>query len=190
MATPWSSCDAETYVTFSNPAGAAAAASATAYTAALLTVLGDRDPIEVLDQLIPWLTARVSSLDDATLRRPETPGKWSVMEVIQHLADSDLVFGYRLRMMVTEDRPAIPGYNQDAWARTFRYRDVPLASALDQLRGQRIANIAVLRGLTPAQLAREGLHSERGAESAGFLLRLMAAHDLVHRRQIDRILDV
>jgi hypothetical protein len=44
--------------------------------------------------------------------------------------------------------------------------------------------------LTPAQLAREGLHSERGAESAGFLLRLMAAHDLVHRRQIDRILDV
>jgi uncharacterized damage-inducible protein DinB len=190
MATPWSSCNAGSFVTFSNPAGAAAAASATAYTTALLTVLGDRDPIEVLEQLLPWLTARVSSLDDATLRRPEMPGKWSVMEVIQHLADSDLVFGYRLRMMVTEDRPAIPGYDQDAWARTFRYRDVPLATALDQLRGQRIANIAVLRGLTPAQLAREGLHSERGAESAGFLLRLMAAHDLVHRRQIDRILDV
>jgi hypothetical protein len=67
---------------------------------------------------------------------------------------------------------------------------VPLDTALDQLRGMRAANLGVLRGLAPAQLERVGLHSERGPESVAFLLRLMAAHDLVHRRQIDRILDV
>jgi hypothetical protein len=108
--------------------------------------------------------------------------------VIQHLADSDLVFGYRLRMILTEDNPPLQGYDQDAWALACRYRDVDLDTALEQLRGLRAANSYVLRGLSPAQLGRVGLHSERGAESAGFLLRLMGAHDLVHRRQIDRIL--
>jgi hypothetical protein len=175
-------------MTFSNPAGPAAAASASTYTRALLDVLGHRDPIEVLGELIPWLAERARSLDDRALRRQEAPGKWSVIEVIQHLADSDLVFGYRLRMILTEDSPLLQGYDQDAWARTFRYRDVKLDAALDQLGGVRAATLHVLRGLSPAQLERVGLHSERGPESAGFLLRLMGAHDLVHRRQIDRIL--
>ena len=175
-------------VTFSNPAGAAAAATATTYVRALLEVLGSRDPVEVLDQLLPWLSERIRGLDDSTLRRLEAPGKWSVIEVIQHLADSDLVFSYRLKMMLTEDRPAIQGYDQDRWAGVLRYREVPLELALDQLRGVRAANLHVLRALSPSQLERVGLHTERGPESAGFLLRLMGGHDLVHRRQIDRIL--
>jgi hypothetical protein len=60
--------------------------------------------------------------------------------------------------------------------------------ALAQLRGLRIPNLRLWRALSPEQLDRVGLHSERGPESAGQILRLMAAHDLVHRRQIDRIL--
>lgn len=175
-------------MTFSNPAGVAAAAGASSYTRALLDVLGHRDPLEVLGELIPWLAERTGGLDDHTLRREESPGKWSVIEVIQHLADSDLVFGYRLRMILTEDSPPLQGYDQDAWSRICRYRDVKLGTALDQLRGLRAANFHVLRGLSSAELGRPGLHSERGPESAGFLLRLMGAHDLVHRRQIDRII--
>lgn len=175
-------------MTFSNPAGAAAAAGASAYTRALLELLGRRDPMEVLGELIPWLVKRTSGLDDRTLRLPEAPGKWSVVQVVQHLADSDLVFGFRLRMILTEERPPLQGYDQDAWARAFRYGEVKLDTALDQLRGLRVGNFHVLRGLSPAQLSRVGLHSERGPESAEFLLRLMGGHDLVHRRQIDRIL--
>ena len=177
-------------MTFSHPAGTAAVAGAAAYTRALLDLLGARDPLEVLSELAPWLGARVSAHDEAALRRPEAPGKWSVVEVIQHLADSDLVFGFRLRMILTEDRPPIQAYDQDAWAGTLRYREVPLDTALEQLRGLRSANLHVLRRLSPEQLGRVGLHSERGAESLEFLLRLMGAHDLVHRRQIDRILNV
>ncbi|HEY8197235.1 MAG TPA: DinB family protein [Gemmatimonadales bacterium] len=175
-------------MTFSNPAGAAAAATATTYVRALLDVLGPRDPIEVLDQLLPWLADRIRGLDDSALRRPEAPGKWSVIEVIQHLADSDLVFSYRLKMMLTEDRPPLQGYDQDRWAGVLHYREVPIEQALNQLRAMRAANLHVLRGLSPSQLERVGLHAERGAESAGFLLQLMGGHDLVHRRQIDRIL--
>ena len=175
-------------MTFSNPAGAAAVAGATAYTRALLDVLGPRDPVDVLGEMIPWLAQRTSGLEDSSIRRLERPGKWSVIEVMQHLADSDLVFGFRLRMILTEDKPPLQGYDQDAWSRTLRYREVDRDMALDQLRSLRAANLSVLGRTSGADLERVGLHSERGPESAGFLLRLMAAHDLVHRRQIDRIL--
>jgi hypothetical protein len=175
-------------MTFSNPAGAAAAATASAYTRALLDVLGNQDPVDVLSELMPWIGERTRTVDGRILRVPESPGKWSVIEVLQHLADSDLVFGFRLRMILTEEKPPIQAYDQDAWARTFKYRDVPLEVVLGQLGSLRAANVHVLRQVSPKQLERVGLHSERGPESAGFLLRLMAGHDLVHRRQMDRIL--
>ena len=174
-------------MTFSNPAGSAAAAAST-YVRALLDLLGPRDPLVVMGKLLPWLGDRARGIPETTLRRPEAPGKWSVIEVIQHLADSDLVTGYRIRMVLSEDRPLLQGYDQDRWAREFRYRDVSLDQALGQLRGLRTANLYLWSELSPSQLERVGLHSERGPESAGFLLQLMAAHDLVHRRQIDRIL--
>jgi hypothetical protein len=174
-------------MTFSNPAGNAPAAAA-GYVRALLDLLGSRDPIEVLGELLPWLEQRIRGVADATLRRPEKQGKWSVIEVVQHLADSDLVAGFRIKMVLSEDRPALQGYDQDRWASEFRYRDVSLSQALDQLHALRTANLDLWKHLTPAQLQRVGLHSERGPESAGHIIRLMAGHDLVHRRQIDRIL--
>jgi uncharacterized damage-inducible protein DinB len=174
-------------VTFSNPAGKATAA-APGYVRALMDLLGPRDPFEVLGELLPWLADRVRGLSETRLRRPEAAGKWSVIEVIQHLADSDLVAGFRTRMVLSEDRPALQGYDQDRWAREFHYRDVSLDQALEQLRGLRAANLHLWRTLSRAQLERVGLHSERGPESVGHILQLMAAHDLVHRRQIDRIL--
>jgi hypothetical protein len=65
---------------------------------------------------------------------------------------------------------------------------MPLDVALGQLRGVRAANLRLWRSLTPAELARVGVHSERGPESLDLLIRMMGAHDLVHRRQIDRVL--
>ena len=174
-------------MTFSNPAGDAVAA-APAYVRALLDLLGAREPLDVLPELLPWLEARLAGIPEERLRRPEAPGKWSVVAILQHLADSEMIYGIRGRMVLAEDRPVIQGFDQDQWARRFRYADSTPALALAQLRGLREANLALWRGLTPADLAREGLHSERGPESMEHMLRLMAAHDLVHRRQIERVL--
>jgi len=174
-------------VTFSNPA-ANAPAAASSYVRALLDLLGSRDPLTTMAELIPWLRGRIGTVPEATLRRPEAPGKWSVLQVVQHLADSELVMGYRIKMILTHDRPPLPGYDQDQWAAEFRYDQVPMEIALGQLRGLREAHLHLWTGLSPVQLERVGLHTERGAESVGHLLRLLAAHDLVHRRQIDRIL--
>ena len=174
-------------MTFSNPA-ANAEAAARSYVTALLDLIGSRDPLGVMAELIPWLTSKIDGVPETRLRKPEKPGKWSALQVIQHLADSDLVMGYRIRMILTQDHPPLPGYDQDQWAREFHYDQVPLTLALDQLRGLRAANLQLWTGLTPAQLHRVGLHAERGPESVEHLLRLLGAHDLVHRRQIDRIL--
>jgi DinB family protein len=174
-------------VTFSNPAGNAAVA-ASGYVRALLDVLGNRDPLEVLNELVPWLGEKTQGLSDSVLRAPERAGKWSVIEVIQHLADSEIVFGFRMRMVLTADSPALQAYDQDLWAQEFRYKDAQLDIALWQLRGLRIPNLRLARTLSEQQRERVGLHSERGPESVSHLLKLMAAHDLVHRRQIDRIL--
>jgi uncharacterized damage-inducible protein DinB len=172
--------------TFANPAGSDAAATSD-YVRALLDLLGDRDPMAVVEEMPSALAAATAGLDEERLRRPERPGKWSVAEVVAHLADSELVWGYRLRRVLADERPNITGYDQDLWASRLRYREVAVPDALATFNALRAANVRLLRAASPEDLARVGVHSERGEESVAHMLRLYAAHDLVHRRQIDRI---
>lgn len=153
----------------------------------LLALLGDRDPLEVMAGLVPALREATGELGHEEVRRPEAPGKWSVLDVVRHLADTELVHRYRMRKAVAEPGARLAGYDQDAWAEGLCYRDGDLASALGELAALREANLDWLRGLTDEELAREGLHAERGPESVRRTARLLAAHDLVHRRQVDRI---
>jgi uncharacterized damage-inducible protein DinB len=138
---------------------------------------------------------RLGRETDACFELPESqlalrygPDKWTVREVLHHLADTEVVYAWRTRQILSEDRPTIQGYDQDAWARTLRYYDATLDVAMGQLRGVRTANLRLWRTLSPAERARVGLHTERGPESIDQLLKLMGAHDLVHRRQIDSAL--
>jgi hypothetical protein len=168
------------------PIDAARAAEQT-YVASLLDLLGARDPLDVQRALLASLDAALSGLDDASVRRPEAIGKWSVIEVVQHLADTELVCGFRYRMMLAEDAPAIQGFDQDRWAAALGYGRGTLDVALAQLRALRGANLGMLAPLTGAQWARVGVHPVRGAESIRHLVTLTAGHDLLHLRQIARI---
>ena len=157
------------------------------YVQALLDVLGDRDPLAVVEATPAALERAVAGVDEELLRRPEREGKWSVNEVVAHLADSDLVWGYRLRRVLAEERPQIVGYDQDQWANLLRYRDARLADSLALHAANRAANLRLIRAASPADLQRVGVHTERGEESVAHMLKLYAAHDLVHLRQIERI---
>lgn len=170
----------------SNPFGSSPEAAAE-YVAALLGLLGDRDPWRVQEAQPAALAEAVAGLDDAALRAPEAPGKWSVAQVVQHLADTEVVYGYRMRKIVAEPGCAIEGYDQDAWARELGYGDADLAAALEQHRSLRTANLRWLRSLDDERLDRAGIHSERGPESVRRVVQLIAAHDLLHLRQIERI---
>lgn len=149
--------------------------------------LGDREPLEVLAETHSALEHATRGLDKDTLRKPEKPGKWSVIEVVQHLADTELVLGFRYRKVLAEDSPRIPAFDQDAWAAGLRYRDARLSDALAQFHALREANLALLHAVRPDQWERYGLHEERGKETLAHMIRLEAAHDLYHLGQIERI---
>jgi hypothetical protein len=171
---------------FANPAGGAAA-GATTYTLLLFELLGDRDPIAVQMELLSSLCHLTEDLSPEELHRPEGPGKWSVAQVIDHLVDQELVNSYRTRSVVAEERPTLLGYDQDRWAARLRYGVPEAGILLDELQVLRVRNLRLLRDLAQEEMTRVGNHTERGPESIFHMMKLAAAHDLVHRRQIERI---
>ena len=171
---------------FTNPAGSAKGA-AHVYVKALLELLGDRDPVQVQAAQVAAVQREIAGLDDKMLRRPEKPGKWSILQVLQHLADSELVSGFRMRMILAHDSPEIQGYDQDAWANRLKYNDAEPADALDQLRVLRNNNLKLIRSLNEKEWERAGMHSERGRESIRKIVQMIGGHDLLHLNQIRRI---
>jgi len=172
---------------FSNPA-ATSKEDAQAYTAAVLGLVKGRDPFEVLRSTAASLRAAVANLDARRMAAPEAPGKWSVRQVLAHLADSELVWGWRLRLIIGHDRPAITGYDQDLWAERLHYNDVDPEDALATFETLRRGNLRLIENASDDVLQRVGVHSERGEESVAHLIRLYAGHDVLHLRQIERIL--
>lgn len=171
---------------FTNPASSAPEQSRQ-YTAAILDLLGNRVPIAVLRETPVMLAERSKGLSRDEIRRPEAPGKWSVGTVLQHLADSDLVWAYRVRMVLAHDRPRITGYDQDLWATRLHYDEADAALALEQFRVLRESNLRLLARASASDLQRVAVHAERGEETVERMIRLYAGHDLLHLRQIDRI---
>lgn len=157
-----------------------------AYVAAVLGLVEGRQPLDLLRETPGALSTFLGRLGDA-VRTPETPGKWSANEVLQHLADSELVFGWRIRLILAQDRPSITGYDQDRWAGRLRYADGDPQDAVDRFSVLRRANLRLLERATPDDLQRVGIHSERGEETLAHILRLYAGHDVLHLRQLDRI---
>jgi uncharacterized damage-inducible protein DinB len=171
---------------FSNPANGAADHAA-AYTNAVLELVGNRDPISVLRETPARLPRAIDGLSSEQLRQPEKPGKWSIAQVLQHLADSDVVWAWRMRLILAQDRPAITGYDQDAWAERLHYAETDPSDAIELFTVLRRSNIRLLERTVPQQLTRVGIHAERGPESLEHLRRMYAGHDLLHLAQIDRI---
>ena len=160
---------------------------ARAYTDAILGLLGTRDPIDVLERTPDAVRTALAGVASARLSQPESPGKWSMRQVAQHLADSELVWGYRLRLVLAQERPTLTGYDQDLWSDRLHYDKLPIDEALDRLGVLRRSNLRLLADATPADLQRVGVHTERGEESVAHMIRMYAGHDLLHLRQLARI---
>jgi len=171
---------------FTNPAGTTGS-GAEEYVRNLLALLGDRDPLPLLAAHADEVTRLTRGVSGVDLVRPERAGKWSVMQVVQHLVDTEVVYGYRVRMILAHDTPSIEGYDQDRWAARLHYADESLDDSLVDLRRLRGRNLRLVQRLNDAELDRVGMHAERGPESVRLVVRMVAAHDLLHQAQIARI---
>ena len=156
------------------------------YRQELLAALGDDDPLAVLRETLVAVPRLVAEATPAQLNRSPGAGEWSPREVINHLADSDLVTGTRIRMIITQDRPTIVGYDQEAWTARFGGLDADAAETIARWRSLRQANLRICESLSPAEWERVGVHSERGPESVRLNIQLLAGHDRVHLDQFRR----
>lgn len=157
------------------------------YIRAVLDLLGPRDPYSVLEETPAALNALVDDLTEEQMAQPERSGKWSIRQVLRHLADSELVWAYRLRLVWAQERPQLTGYDQDAWAKRLDYASTDPFESLSDFAVLRRSNLRLLASASDADLGRVGVHVERGEESVEHMMKLYAGHDLLHLRQIERI---
>jgi hypothetical protein len=157
------------------------------YAPAVLGLIGERNPVDVLRETPAAAARAVAGLTPDKVRRPESDGKWSIAQVLRHLADTDVVWGWRMRLILAQDRPVITGFDQDLWADHLGYADADPGESLETFAVLRRDNLRLIERATADDLKRVGVHAERGEESVGYLIRLYAGHDLMHLNQIDRI---
>jgi len=112
------------------------------------------------------------------------PGKWSVRQILCHVADAEIVGAARLRRLIAEDDPALVAYDQDAWARNLDYGRRRIAQALETFRHMRAETHELLKNLPEEAFQRQGRHSVRGPVSLLDMLRVYARHAEQHAEQI------
>ncbi|HEX2039569.1 MAG TPA: DinB family protein, partial [Acidimicrobiales bacterium] len=134
------------------------------------------------------LVSLVASAEPSALRREPEPDEWSAATVVCHLADAELVYGVRLRLIVAEERPVLTPYDEQAWADRFGDLDEDPKDTLARFRTLRDANLRLLDALVDGEWDRTGVHQQRGLLSVSGTVKLMAEHDRTHLDQIRRAL--
>lgn len=163
--------------------------TAAQYIQKLRTFLGSKDPLQSLREAPVILKQLVQAASDELTRTPPAPGRWSVRQIMAHLADSELVTGYRYRSILgADDGAPVAAYDQNRWAEAGNYADVPAADSLASFTALRQINLRLLESLPSNAWGKYGLHAERGRESIRDLVQLAAGHDLNHIAQIRKIL--
>ena len=165
------------------------AIAAQTYREKMFKLLGQRDPLNVLAGTASALEEIVSRHCVPVLRTRPFEGKWTPNEIIGHLTDSEWVYGYRLRLIVSEELPTILGTQQDRWVAAQRHNEREPSDLVETFRNLRELNLASWKRVPAADLARAGQHNERGPESLDVMLRLLAGHDLSHLNQIAQYIE-
>jgi len=148
-------------------------------------LLGDRDPLAVLAETQERIPALAQKLGPEGLKRSYAPGKWSAAQVLSHLADAEIAFGFRVRQVVAEPELPIQPFDENRWAvRYDRMSGMDAAQTFKALRGW---NLALFRQLSKDELERTAQHPERGPEKAGTVIRILAGHTLNHLAQLEKI---
>jgi DinB superfamily len=155
------------------------------YTQRILNHLGTMDPIDVMESTILRLEALVLAMERKELQNKPSPDKWSATEILTHLAESEIVYGYRIRKALNATGQPIEATDQKVWVKNAGYLQSDPHLALSLFQVLRRANISVLRSLKSEQLEHFGIHSERGKESIAQMARMIAGHDINHLQQLE-----
>ena len=160
------------------------------YTQRILSYIEGKEPLAVQAATAEKLDQLIQGVALFNLRRRPAPEKWSISEIVAHLADAEIVIAYRLRLVLGSPGATVFGYDQDSWAASGHYGERDPQKSVEQFRVVREANLLLLKSLEPGQWKHFGMHSERGQESIDYMVRMHAGHDINHMQQIQAILSI
>jgi hypothetical protein len=158
------------------------------YTQRLLSYGEGKDPLRLQQAAPKKLALLLKGKTGKQLMRRPAPDKWSIAEIVAHLADAELAISWRIRQILSNNAVPIQAYDQDVWAKTFDYARRDPRQSLANFRSLREANVALLKFVPRKLWDNYGIHEERGNESVSHVVRMVAGHDLNHLQQIQRIL--
>ena len=148
--------------------------------------LGERDPLEVLAETQRRILGIAEQLGPEGLRLSYGPGKWTAAQVLAHLADAEMAFGFRVRQIVSEPQLPIQPFDETRWSR--HYAAMNGLEAARTFHALRAWNLSLFRLLSPDDLDKAAAHPERGPETAATVIRIIAGHTLNHLAQLEKII--
>jgi hypothetical protein len=157
------------------------------YMQRILGYVEGKDPLRVQRETPKKLQKLIKPLSKKQLARRPEPEKWSITEILAHLADTELVGGWRMRLILGNNGVAIQAFDQDVWAETLGYVRRDPKVSLESFRVLREANLSMLKSLPKNLWENYGMHQERGKETIAHIVRMFAGHDLNHLEQVERI---
>jgi hypothetical protein len=113
------------------------------------------------------------------------PGKWTAREILCHLADVEMVIGFRMRQVIANENHLVQPMDENAWAKAYKAADA--TAALASLGGLREWNLAFLKALPGPSWEKPYRHPEQGDLKFDTLIRLLAGHDVNHIGQLETI---
>ena len=144
--------------------------------------------LDVAEKNPEQVARAVTGLSPKVMRYKPAPDKWSIQEILGHLADSEIVFAYRIRQALADKNPTFAPIDQDDWARQLGYMEASAPELIAVYALLRRSNLRLLRRILPPDLEKGGFHPERNRKvTLSELVDMMAKHGPNHLEQIERL---
>jgi uncharacterized damage-inducible protein DinB len=153
----------------------------------MLGLVEGKDPLQVQKTTAENLSKLLLGLDKQKLSERPQPDKWSIAEILAHLADAEVVGAWRLRLVIGQNGATIQSFDQNVWANTFNYEHRDARVSLETFRVLRASNLLLLESIPEKFWENYGMHQERGKETVAHIVSMYAGHDLNHLRQVEAI---
>jgi hypothetical protein len=154
------------------------------YTKRMLKYTRDEDALRIQRSTPQKIERAIKGLTRKQIMTRPTPEKWSIGEILAHLAEAELTGGFRLRLILSANGTAIQAFDQDVWAKNSDYAHQDPHQSLEMFRVLREANLRLLKTIPKKKWRNYGMHQERGKETVDRVARMLAGHDLNHIGQI------
>src|ERR1700691_381939 len=144
------------------------------YTQRIVSYVEGKQPLTIQAATAKKLERLIKGVPTGKLRKRPAPGKWSVSEIVAHLAETEIVGAFRMRLILGAPGTPIAAFDQNAWVISGHYEKRDPRKSVEQFRMLREANLALLKSLRPEQWKHYGMHAERGQETIEHIVRLIA----------------